>query len=349
MLVPAMKESDFKKHISKKDFAKLYVLWGSEKKYVKTYTDQLVEKIMGKDPSDFNYHQFKDDYNIHDICLSMLTVPFMSEYNLVKISDLDCNELLKEDKEELLKAIKSIPDGSIVIFTMPTLEQEPKKLGDFKKILTEADKNGVSIEFAKMGEMALEKHLSTLASRNNVSLSRINADKIISICGNDLTTLINELDKLCAYVGEGNEITDKDIDLLVVKNLEAKVFSLADAVTQGKSDEAMRLLDTLFYQREEPIAILTVLSNAYIDFYRSRVGAECGVQTSVIAQEFNYKNRAFVLNKKTKLSTKGLRDTIDLLIEVDTKFKSTSVNQRITLEKLISKLLVIAKKGYAYD
>lgn len=347
--MPEMTESEFKKHISKKEFAKLYAIWGAEKKYVNTYTNQLVEKIMGKTPSEFNYHEFKEEYDIHEICLAMLTVPFMSEYNLVKISDIDFSELLKDEKEELLDSIKSIPDGTVVIFTMPTLEQDPKKLGDFKKVLTEAEKNGVAIEFKKMGEMALEKHLSTLASRNNVSLSRINADKIISICGNDLTTLMNELDKLCAYVGEGNEITDKDIDLLVVKNLEAKVFSLADAVTRGKGDEAMRILDTLFYQREDPIAILAVLSNAYIDFYRSRVGAECGVQTSVIAQEFNYKNRAFVLNKKTNLSTKGLRDSIDLIIDVDAKFKSSSVNQRITLEKLISKLLVIAKKGYAYD
>lgn len=343
-----MTESEFKKHMASKEFTRLYVLWGTEKKYVKTYTDKLVTKVMGKNISDFNYHEFKDNYDIQEICLSMLSVPFMSEYNFVKISDINLNELLKNEKEQLFNAIKDIPDTTVVVFSMPTLEIDAKKPGDFKTILKEAEKNGVVVEFKKMGDMALEKHLSTLATRNNVSLSRINADKIINMCGNDLTTLINELDKLCAYVGEGNEITDKDIDLLVTKNLEAKVFSLADAVTRGKSTEAMTILDTLFYQREEPIAILTVLSNAYIDYYRGRVADECGVQTSVIAQEFNYKNRAFALNKKTMISTQGLRDSIDLLIEVETKMKSVSVNQKITLEKLISKLLLIAQKGRAY-
>lgn len=346
--MPNMTESEFKKHMASKNFARLYVIWGTEKKYVKTYTDKLTAKVMGKNISDFNYHEFKDDYDVQKICLSMLSAPFMSEYNFVKISDIDLNELLKNEKEQLFSAIKNIPDTTVVVFSMPTLEIDAKKPGDFKTILKEAEKNGVAVEFKKMGDMALEKHLSTLATRNNVSLSRINADKIINMCGNDLTTLINELDKLCAYVGEGNEITDKDIDLLVTKNLEAKVFSLADAVTRGKSTEAMRILDTLFYQREEPIAILTVLSNAYIDYYRGRVADECGVQTSVIAQEFNYKNRAFALNKKTMISTQGLRDSIDLLIEVDTKMKSVSVNQKITLEKLISKLLLIAQKGRAY-
>ncbi|MCH5300428.1 MAG: DNA polymerase III subunit delta [Ruminococcus sp.] len=346
--MPNMTESEFKKHMASKEFTRLYVLWGTEKKYVKTYTDKLVTKVMGKNISDFNYHEFKDNYDIQEICLSMLSVPFMSEYNFVKISDINLNELLKNEKEQLFNAIKDIPDTTVVVFSMPTLEIDAKKPGDFKTILKEAEKNGVVVEFKKMGDMALEKHLSTLATRNNVSLSRINADKIINMCGNDLTTLINELDKLCAYVGEGNEITDKDIDLLVTKNLEAKVFSLADAVTRGKSTEAMTILDTLFYQREEPIAILTVLSNAYIDYYRGRVADECGVQTSVIAQEFNYKNRAFALNKKTMISTQGLRDSIDLLIEVETKMKSVSVNQKITLEKLISKLLLIAQKGRAY-
>lgn len=346
--MPVMTESEFKKHMSSKSFAKLYVIWGSEKKYVKTYTDRLVTKIMGKEPSDFNYHQFNDDFDISKISMCTLTVPFMNDYNLVKISDMDVNELLKEDREKLFSALKNIPDGSVVVFTMPTLEQDAKKPGEFKKLLSLAEKSGVCVEFKKMGDMALEKHLSTLASARNVSLSRINADKIINMCGNDLTTLMNELDKLCAYVGENNEITEKDIDLLVVKNLEAKVFSLADAVTKGKSDEAFKILDALFYQQEDPIAVLTVLSNAYIDFYRGRVADECGVQTSVIAKEFNYKNRAFVLNKKTVLSTPGLRDSIDLLIDVDSKMKTSSVNQRITLEKLVSKLLLIAKKGRAY-
>lgn len=346
--MPNMTESEFKKHITSKNFARLYVLWGDEKKYVKTYTEKLIEKAMGKNLSEFNYHEFKDDYDIQQICIAMGSVPFMNDYNFVKISDIDFKELLKSEKDQLLNAIKDIPDTTIVLFTMPTLEIDAKSPGDFKAILKEAEKNGFAVEFKKMGDMALEKHLSTLASRNNVSLSRINADKIINMCGNDLTTLINELDKLCAYVGEGNEITDKDIDLLVTKNFEAKVFSLADAVTRGKSTEAMRILDTLFYQNEEPVAILTVLSNAYIDFYRGRVADECGVQTSVIAKEFNYKGRAFALNKKTIISTKGLRDSIDLLIEVDTKMKSASIDRKITLEKLIVKLLLIAQKGRAY-
>lgn len=346
--MPAMTESELKKHIKSGDFKGLYVLWGDEKKYVKTYTDTLVEKLTGKEPPEFNYHQFHEDFNINEICLCMLTVPFMSDYNLVKISDMDLNQFSKEDMERLLSSLKEIPEGTVVIFTMPTLEQDPKKPGEFKKLLTLAEKNGVSAEFKKMGDMALEKHLSTLASRRNVSLSRINADKIIGCCGNDLTTLINELDKLCAYAGENNEITEKDIDLLVTKNFEAKVFSLADAVTRGRSNEAFKILDALFYQHEEPIAILTVLSNAYIDFYRGRVADECGVQTSVIAEEFNYKGRAFVLKKKTVLSTEDLRDSLTLLIEADGKMKSTSQNPKITLEKLLSKLLIIAKKGRAY-
>lgn len=343
-----MTETEFKKHISSKNFAPLYAIWGDEKKYVKSYTNTLTEKICGKHPSEFNYHEFSHDYDIHQICLAMLTVPFMNKYNVVKITDLNFGDLLKEEKDELFKAIKSIPQGTVVIFTMPTLETNEKKPGDFKKVLTEAEKNGVAVEFIKMGDLALEKHLVTLASRQNVALSAVNADKIISICGNDLTALANEIDKLCAYVGENGEITLKDIELLVTENFEAKVFSLADAVTRGRNDDAIKILDGLFYQREEPIAVLTVLSNAYIDFYRGRIAYECGVSTKSVAEKFNYRNRAFALNRKTSLPTGALRDSISLLIEADTAMKSSGIDNRLILEELVCKLLSIAKKGRSY-
>lgn len=346
--MPVLKESELKKHLSEKQFSKLYVFWGDEKKYVKSYTDILVEKIMGKTPSDFNYHSFTDVYDVQDICMSLLTVPFMDDYNLVKISDLNPEELSKEDFDKLLQSVKTIPEGSVAVFSMPTLQQDPKKLGRFKKILDEAEKSGVVCEFKRMGDMALEKHLSVLASRRKVSLSRINADKIISLCGNDLTALTNELDKLCAYAGENGEITEEDIELLVTKNLEARVFSLADAVVSGKGSEAYRILETLFYQREEPIAVLTVLSNAYVDYYRSRVGQECGLQTDTIAKEFNYRNRAFVLKKRTSLSTEALRKSLAILLEADTQLKSVSVNPRLLLEKTIGKLLDAGQKRREY-
>ena len=95
--------------------------------------------------------------------------------------------------------------------------------------------------------------------------------------------------------------------------------------------------------------MLFVLSASYVDAYRIRVADECGVLKDDVAKDFEYKNRAFTLKKArdatAKVSTEALRKSLDLLVEADEKFKSTSVNERLYMEQLIAQLLLVAKEG----
>ena len=51
--MPILKESEFKKHISSKQYSNLYFIDGEEKMLVGTYTDILVKKLMGDNPPEF--------------------------------------------------------------------------------------------------------------------------------------------------------------------------------------------------------------------------------------------------------------------------------------------------------
>ena len=97
--------------------------------------------------------------------------------------------------------------------------------------------------------------------------------------------------------------------------------------------------------------MLYVLSNSFIDAYRIRVADECGVTQNQVAEDFDYKKRAFALKSARKstsrVSTEALRKCLDALIEADLCFKFTSLNQRLYLEQLIAKLLIIAQEGRA--
>ena len=89
--MPILKESDFKKHISSKQFSNLYFIDGEEKMLVGMYTDALVKKLMGENPPEFNYHVFDSECEMKDVCVACDVVPFMSDKNCVKIIDLDFN------------------------------------------------------------------------------------------------------------------------------------------------------------------------------------------------------------------------------------------------------------------
>ncbi|MGN0459996.1 MAG: DNA polymerase III subunit delta [Ruminococcus sp.] len=343
-----MKEREIKKHIKDKKFEKLYCFYGTEKFLVKTYTQRLVTAVMGENPPEFNFHNLGNNSSIDDIAVSADIMPFMSEYNCVKVTDLNIETLVKADFEKLKEVIKNIPDTTVIIFTFPTLEISGKNFSAFIKAV---DKLGVAVELPKYDSNALSKQLVSGAYKRGCPLTAVNAGKIVDYCGTDLTLLQNELDKLCAYA-DGQEITAEMIDSLVHINLETKVYYMANDIIAGNLDKAYKELDILFYQKTEPIAIVSAIAGAYMDLYRARVGAESGVPVATVAKDFSYGNRKFALEKASRagkrISTPALRKSIDEILSTDYKLKSTSANGRTLLEKLIAKLSLISKeKDYA--
>ena len=120
----------------------------------------------------------------------------------------------------------------------------------------------------------------------------------------------------------------------------------ADAIAEKKSDKAFSILDALFYQKADPESIISVIGMAYIDFYRVRIAAECGVQLSEVAKDFSYGKREFVLKKTVpkirNITTDALRKSLDAIVETTGVFHSVTLGKRTELEKLIAKLLVFA-------
>lgn len=338
---------DFKQQINKGQFYNFYLIYGDEKMYVKVDTDSLVTKLMGKTPNEFNYHTFVYPCSLDDVAVAVQVVPFASEYNCVKIADMDVNSFNDSEMEQLISILKNVPDTTVVIFTMPTLEHNAKSPGaKFSKLVKFVEKNGVVCFDGKESDINLARQLVKWASKMDVKMEQADAYKLIEYAGEDLNTLRNELDKLCSYVGEGGLITREHIELLVPKRLEANIFYLAEDIIAERSDNAFTALDALFYQKVEPDQIIIVLSRAYIDFYRARVALESGISTADIAKEFNYGRRAFLLNKgqkqTKKMPTSALRDSLDVITETIAEFHSVGINKRLALDNLIAKLLILA-------
>ena len=344
-----LNRKELKKQINSKDFQNVYLIYGEEKMYVKTDTDYLITKLMGKEPPEFNYHSFTKNYNMDEIAVAVQVAPFMSEYNCVKVADFDANSCGKSELERFIEIIKNIPDTTVLVISMPTLEQDMKKLGDFSKIVTLVKKIGVVCVINKETDISLARQIIKWADSRNIKIEQPDAFKLQEYVGDDLNSIKSELDKLCNYVGDGNQITGEHIEFLVSKRLEANIFNLTDAIVAGDGTKAFNIIDILFYQKEDANDIINVISMAYIDFYRARIGQECGIPTSEIAQEFGYGKRDFVLKKAPqkirRISTNRLRDSLNEITKTCSTMRSVSVNQRILVEKLVVKLLMYATMG----
>lgn len=347
--MPEITEADLKKQILKADFANLYFLYGEEKYLVEYYAKKLIAKAGGSKFEDFNSQMFDGgETGVDQIAAAVETLPFMTERKCVAVFDLDMDAVRAGEAAKWSELLSGIPETTVLIIYLPSVEINSKKNKNWKKFITDAQKHGNTVELKRGTNTQLEKLLTSGAAKRGCELSRQNAARIIEFCGSDMRTLLNELEKLCAFVKEG-EITSQIISNITVKNLEARVFDLSKAILSGAYDKAYNILDLLFYQNEEPVSILAVLSSAYTDMYRVKVSIQSGYGAGELTKHFDYARKEFRLSiaerDSKRFSLQMLRDSLNAFLDADTALKSARGDRRIVMEKLIAQLLLIAEKG----
>ena len=341
-----LNEAQLKVQIKNGDILNAYLIYGEESYLKEHYISQLKKKIVDPTFESFNLHQFEGkDTTLDDILKDAQMLPMMSEYNLVIVHDYPITKS-KSDIKMLTEFLEDVPESTVLIFHYDAIEPDVKSAG-FKKILTAFDNAGAVVNLEKRSESDVAKLLVIGAKKRGSEIDINNAKYLISVSGNDLKVLLNELDKL-SYYAQGKEITKDIIDNMATKCLQARIYDLSKAVVSGNSDNAYAIIDTLFNMKEDPISILAVIGGVYVDMYRVKCAKTAGFSYDDVSKHFNYKGKEFVLRNASRdcavLTENQLRKSLDEIMNTDLKLKSTSTDKKLLLEELIVKLILIAKE-----
>ena len=342
-------EELFKKHIKSREFARVYFLFGNEGFLIDFFCNQLAEKTAGKDFADFNLKKLdgrQTDLDEISDCTSVY--PMMGEFTCTVVTDFPLNTLVG-DKGKISTDFEAIindtPETAVLVFKNETLEIDEKN-SKWTKIIKYIDKAGICARLDKRTGSALTKVITDGAKKRGCSISKENALYFISLAGDDMNTLKNELDKTCAYIG-GGEITREAIDKTVIISVEAKIFSLSRFIINNEADKAFETLANLFKLREEPVVILGVLAKAYIDMYRVKALKATGAPVQKLEEYFpsSYKGRSFIITNAARdgagYSIEQLGAALDVLSQADARLKSTGENPTVVLEELVLRLMRI--------
>lgn len=347
--LPRFDLETFNKHLKEDKLFNIYLLHGEEKYFISLYTDALINTTLGKNFLDFNFHKLDGNkLDINFIADLVWTLPVMSNKRCILINDLNIESLNKSDVNKFNELLSNLPDTTVFIISLKTIEINLKKSSAWKNLISKIQKVGAVVEFPKLNENSLSKKLINEAKLRNCTLNEKNAIKLIRVSGTDLKVLLNELEKLCSFK-LNDEITDTDIDKLATKSLEANVFALSKAIINGCLYDAYSQLDQLFDNKEEPIAILAILTSTYIDIFRCKVALKSGKEALVLSDIYasEYKGREFKLKNASRYSRKftykQLGESLRILMETDLKLKSTQIDKKILIQSLLTKLFLISK------
>ncbi len=343
--MPKITENELRAKIkSAQPDCRVFLFYGEEKAQLRHYINKLRAKFAGKDPGDFSLRSLTQDNSVQEIYDAVFAAPaFLEDKRFIVVTDYDFTPASGIELDGLISGIGKIPQYSTLLIAYPATSPSFAS-GSNKKLLNAVEKAGVVVNFERLTDTALEKQLVYWANLRNVKLNEYDAARIVSYCGRDLTLLKNELEKLCAYKQNG-EITRGDIELLVTKNPEAKIFDVASHILSGSPDKAIEQINILISQKQTPQSIIAVLGGFYADIYRARAALEGGESLDSAAKRLGYGRRAFALQRAhrsgKRLSSSGLRESLNAIAKTNALMNSSNADPKILLEQLVARLTLI--------
>ena len=343
-----IEEAELKRHLAQGAFASLYVLAGEEKYLVKRAARQLIDKAGGSLFPEFNRNELDGACTIDSLADAVEALPFMAEHKCVAVQDLDLWDRSQGELDKLDQLLENLPGTTTLVLWFPTAGTGGKAASRWQSFLRKAEKYGCVLLCARRTEGELKRLLAKEAGKAGCSFPSQGVQRLLDYAGQDLNRLLGEVEKLCAYaLGTGQpSITPAMVEKLVAKSTEVTVFLMVDALVAGSYEKAYSLLDSLFYQREDPIAIIGALAASYVDMYRVRAALDSGLPASAPTEYGDYKGKEFRLRRAERnlrrLPGPVLHKSLSLLLEADLALKGSRLEPRVVMDGLIARLLLAA-------
>lgn len=324
-----MKVNELKKELADGVVRSAYLFYGEEGYLVLHYINQIKGLLLPDSTlADFNLSVF-DKMDLEAIGEYVKTPPVFAERKLLIVKDTGLFKTPRaEDKEYWEAALSDIPPYLCILFAETAIDKRQKKL------LSLVEKNGAVVEFKYMEEAQLKSWMNILIRQRGKKITVKNMDYLLSCCGTQMEHIEHEVDKLCSYA-EGEAIDKQQIDELVAKPVENRIFDLANAILQKRPNIAFAILLDLKSLRESPIKIVSILSKNFCDIYK------VAKATAPTPQSTGLHPYVLKLHQRTASAVpeKKLAGMIALSASADLKLKSSAADEWLLLEEYVAALM----------
>ncbi|WP_409289378.1 DNA polymerase III subunit delta [Peribacillus sp. SCS-37] len=333
---------DVWKNIKRRQFAPVYLLYGTEAFLINETKQLLISHVLEEDELDFNLSVFDLEETPVEAALEDIeTLPFMGERKLVILQNpffltAEKNKSKVEHNVAKLEAYLADPvPYSIVVISAPY-----EKLDERRKITKELKRKAAIVEAKKLSEQELKVWVRDRAQQTGAGFEEHAADLLIEIAGTNLMLLSNEVEKLALYAESGNLITRDMVEMLTAKSFEQNIFTLVDRILQRRVEDALRIYYELLRQNEEPIKILAVMAGQIRLLYQVKELSRAGYGQQKIAAVIKVHPYRVKLaqEKAAKFSDQELMNLIYQLAEADYQIKTGQADKRLAIEIILLKL-----------
>lgn len=286
------------------------------------------------------------------------SVPFLSAHRLVIVDGLLGRFEVKKSKprsgkgksrdglaewESLDSYIKRMPDTTVLVLVDGEVKgHNPllKKLSPVAEVRTFPLLRGTNLK-AWIRQRIKEEG-------GDVTPQAVNL--LAELIGGDLWAMDGEIQKLLLYSQE-RPITEDDVRQLVSCIQETNIFALVDAVAEGRTELAQRILHRLYDEGVPPAYILVMITRQFRLIAQARELTK-GLSRMQIQDRLGLKS-SYGLDKTLSQARlydfEGVKRAYEKLLETDLAIKTGRYSDKLALELFVTELVCSKRVGEAKD
>ncbi|MHB1001158.1 MAG: DNA polymerase III subunit delta [Armatimonadota bacterium] len=228
----------------------------------------IIDQVIDHDFKIFDLQRFDgDNTSASEILAAVSTMPMGSMRKVAVVDRAD--RLSADDQSKIAKTIPKLSDHSCLILLTGDDSGSKKKQSSTSKDQSDDDDDrkrkglraelsnavkgtGKVISFAKMKSQDIGTLISEIVKSHNKAIDPQALQALIRSSESNPSFIEREIEKLVIYIADRNSITAADVDKLIPRPAEDRVFPLIDAVAAGRSELAINLLNETFAASLKP-------------------------------------------------------------------------------------------------
>ena len=330
---------ELNKQIEKGALSQCYLFYGEEDFLMRQKCEQIKTAVLsggGEAPldktlEDFNFHTFVGkNFNISEAQDAIESFPQMSERKFVVFKNTEVFKAAKGTVAEFFeKILPNLPPYTHIVVMESEIDKRKKGL------LSAFDKAGATVSFDRLKPNHLVMWLQTLFDAAEKRALTSDIEYMVSISSPSMAQLKCEFDKVVGYIGSREKITREDIDAVMTKSAEFKIFALIDNIVVGKTSGIFAEIKDMKEAREPAIVAFALILSRLSEIFMTKMLLDEGLKFNDIKPYFEPQKQWLVgktIDQSRAFDAEFLREMLAYGCELDYSTKIGKINDYAALE-----------------
>jgi DNA polymerase III subunit delta len=328
-----MKNGELTANLKQHRLHPLYFFYGEEDFLIQEALDLLIETVVDPGGRDFNYSMlYCRDTPASEMVNICQTLPFMSERRLVIARDFDV--LKAADLEEIIPYLRDPSPSTCLVMVSNQARYEKKS------VLSAVEARGAVVRFYPLLDREIVGWIEQWAKTHGLAIQRDAAQYLWQAIGNDLQKLSSELQKTEIFMKDRKTITTADVKTVVGDFRDFTSFDLAAELGRKHGEKALVILSRLIQEGEAPVGILGSIAWNFRRLLQAKAMEAAGTGKDEIMKKLRiiFHQTGIFREQMQSYTRDELQAAFSALLAADRQLKSSGLNGKLVLERMILKL-----------